>query len=285
MLLVVLLPVPAAAEVRFGDDVTAETRWYVDTALARARVAFAAHVPDSDAFDPLVVIVTNPEDAAAEWAAERGISIARAERLFLARSGHYAGLATTGFTVIINDNYGDAGATIHEFTHLVQRELAGGPSGPRWLSEGGAEYFDMLIAHDWGIDAGARHPRVVNREVAGEWAATVANCRGGLLPAAGETCDAALGSLHRLESGTRFDTGGGAISPYARAAIAFQVFVDRHGEEAYFCFLTEQGAGSSWRAAFSTCTGETVAEFYDHFDWTRDRGFIRETPSRRVAYD
>ncbi len=276
--------VPEGIAVRYGDGVTSETRWYVDTALTEAWATFSPHVADPDAFDALVVVVTNVADAAAEWAAERGISVARAERQFLARSGHFAGLATTGLTVIINDNYGDSGATIHEVTHLVQRHLAGGNSGPRWLSEGAAEYFELLVDYRWGIDAGAVAPRAANRALADEWAATARNCRAGLLPDESETCRSALAPLDRLETATRFDTGGGAISPYSRASVAFQVFVDRFGEEAYFCFLTTQGAGSSWRNAFSACAGTTVEEFYDYLDRSRDRGFIRETVNRRPRY-
>lgn len=273
---------PESLEVRFGDGITAETRWYVEGALQQAWAMFAPHLIDPNGLDALVVVVTNPGDAATVWAEERGISEDRARRQFIGRSSHFAGLATSGLAVIINDNRADAGATVHELGHLIQHHVAGSRLGPRWLTEGGAEYFDLLVAERWGIDAGAEPPKLANRTIADEWAATTNNCRTGLLQLDSETCVWALESLDRLEPGGPFDVGGGAVSAYSRARVAFQALMDQTGVEEYFCYLVEQGSGSSWQTAFESCFGQDVEEFYSEFDQIRDRGFVRDIPSHRL---
>lgn len=273
---------PDSLQVRFGDGVTAETRWYVEEALQQAWATFAPHLMDPHGLEALVVVVTNSDDAAAVWAEERGISEDRARRQFTARSSHFAGLATRGLAVIVNDNLGDAGATVHELAHLVQHHVAGAPLGPRWLTEGGAEYFDLLIAERWGIDAAAEPPKLANRTIADEWAATTNNCRADLLKQDSETCTWALESLDRLEAGGPFNVGGGAVSAYSRARVAFQTLMDQTSVQEYFCYLEEKGSGATWRAAFASCFGQGVDEFYDDFAHSRDRGFIRHVPSRRL---
>ena len=264
---------PEHLEVEYGDDVSVTTQWYVDTAVRRAWEYFAPLIPDPEGFEALVVVVTNPEDAVAVWAKERRVSIERARQLFTARSGSYAGLAVTGLTVIINDHNATAGATVHEVAHLVQHHVAGRSQGPRWLSEGAAEYFSMLIEADWGIDTETEPPQVANRTVAEEWAATTRNCATGRLPAGGETCLWATESLSNLERGNAFDIGGGAVSAYSRAALAFQLLVDRYGVPAYFCYLEQQGSGSSWRTAFRDCFDGEVNDYYRYFEQARSRGF------------
>lgn len=275
---------PETVELRFGEAVSTETRWFVETAVAEAMGYFARHLSGSGDLDAKIIVVTDVEEAAKAWAQERGISIERARSLFSAGSSDFAGLATTGFTVIINDNYGSAGATLHEFAHLVQRHLSDGSGrGPRWLSEGAAEYFDMAVGQAWGIDAAADGPAAANGEIADEWSATLDNCAADLLPADALTCRWASESLTRLEGAAPFVLGGGAVSAYNRASVAVQVLLDETGEDAYFCYLTAHGAGADWRDAFTDCFGMDVDAFYRHFDRTRSNGFVTQVPSRFPA--
>lgn len=270
---------PAGIEYAYGDEVSTETRWYVETAVAEAWSYFADHVTSD--LRGKIVVVTNVEDAAEAWARERGVSLSRARQLFSAGSGTFAGLATTGFTVIINDNIGSPGATIHEFTHLVQRHLtAGSGRGPRWLSEGAAEYFDMAVGHAWGIDASADGPAAATREIADEWSATLANCAAGLLPDDEATCRWAAEPLDRLESAAPFVIGGGAVSAYNRASVAVNLLFAETGEDAYFCYLSASGAGAAWRTAFADCFGMDVAAFYRYFDRARANDFTPQVPNR-----
>ncbi len=269
---------PESLEITFGDQVSAATRWHVDEAVRQGWDRFAPLLDDLEAD---IVVVADADAAATAWAERRGISVERAARQFTARSGHFAGLATTGLTVIINDG-GHAGATVHELVHLVQHALCEcGYQGPRWLSEGAAEWFTHDVDQRWGIDAEARGPRVANREIADEWFATYRNCRSGTLYAEGETCAWATESLHELESAAAFDIGGGAVGAYDRAGVAFQYLIDTSGEQSYICFLEEQVGGSDWQRAFQTCTGTSHDQFYDAFDAYRARGFTRHAPPKQ----
>ncbi len=271
---------PASLETTFGESVPAATRWYVEEALERSWARFAAVLDDLDAE---VVVVADAEAASAAWAERRGISRERASRLFTARSGHYAGLATTGLTVIINDA-AHAGATVHEFVHLVQHALCDcGNQGPRWISEGAAEYFALDVEAAWGIDASSRPPAATNREIADAWAATYRNCRTGRLQEGSDTCRWATESLRALEGAGQFDLAGGAVGAYDRASVAFQYLVDVSSEEAYLCFLDEQAGGASWQAAFGGCFERSVDDFYTEFDGYRRRGFVREGRTRLHA--
>ncbi len=288
-LLLVLPAVPALAgtselpdslEVTFGDGVSTATRWHVEEAVRRGWERFATLLADLEAD---VVVVADADAAAAAWAERRGISQERAARQFTARSGHFAGLATTGLTVIINDG-GRAGATIHELVHLVQHALCEcGYQGPRWLSEGAAEYFTRAIEAAWGIDPEARGPEVAHRTIASDWAATYEHCRSGALPAGGETCRWATESLASLEGSRPFNVAGGAVGAYDRAGVAFQHLVDTAGEAGYFCFLETQASGAAWDEAFRACVGMSPSAFYADFDAYRDRGFTRHVPPRRHA--
>ncbi len=270
--------VPESLEVTFGDQVSTTTRWHVEEAIRQGWGRFAPLLSDLDAD---VVVVADAEAAAAAWAERRGISRERAARQFTARSGHFAGLATTGLTVIINDG-GHAGATVHELVHLVQHALCDcGYQGPRWLSEGAAEWFTHDVEARWGIDAAARGPQVANRTIADEWFATYRNCRAGALYTAGATCGWATESLRNLEGAAAFDLGGGAVGAYDRAGVAFQYLIDTAGEESYVCFLEEQAGGSAWETAFRTCTGTTPGQFYDDFNAYRARGFTRHAAPMR----
>ncbi len=269
---------PASLEVTFGEQVSPATRWHVEAAVRQGWERFAPLLDDLDAD---VVVVADADAAADAWAERRGVSRERAARQFTARSGHFAGLATTGLTVIINDG-GHAGATIHELVHLVQHELCEcGYQGPRWLSEGAAEWFTHDVEAAWGIDASARGPRVANREIADDWFATYGHCRSGALYADGETCAWATESLRNLEGAAGFDIGGGAVGAYDRAGVAFQYLIDTAGEQSYVCFLEAQAQGAGWETAFRTCTGRTAGQFYDDFDAYRARGFIRHAPPLR----
>ncbi len=271
---------PESLEVTFGDGVSSATRWHVEEGLRRGWQRFATLLADLEAD---VVVVADADAAAAAWAERRSISQERAARQFTGRSGHFAGLATTGLTVIINDG-GREGATIHELVHLVQHALCEcGFQGPRWLSEGAAEYFTRAVEAAWGIDAEARGPEVAHSAIASEWAATYEHCHSGALPDGGETCRWATESLASLEGSRPFNVAGGAVGAYDRAGVAFQFFVDSAGEDGYFCFLGEQASGAVWDEAFRTCVGMSPSAFYAAFDAYRDRGFTRHAPPRRHA--
>jgi len=276
---------PDGIEVRFGDDVDGTTRWYVDAAIERSWTTLAPHLPAAARdMEALIVVVTNADEAVTAWAEERGISESRARRQFTARSSSYAGLATAGLTVIINDNYPDAGTTIHEFTHLFQHHLAGEAVGARWISEGAAEYFRLLVEDGWRLEAAARSPKTMNRAIADEWALNVASCGNGALPVSGETCRWATESLRELERGGPFDVGGGSVSAYARASVAFQHLIDRGGVDGYVCYLDALGDGAGWRNAFEGCYGWSVDEFYESFDELRDAGFVAVPRPRRNQF-
>ncbi len=265
-------PLPDGVELTFGDGVGPVTRWHVEEAAGRAGEYFAAR--GAGDLEARLIVVADPDAAVEAWAAARGISERRARRSLRARSGYYAGIAVTGLTVIINDGP-SAGATIHEFVHLAQHHLCDcDAQGPRWLSEGAAEWFSLAIEHEWGIDAAQRSPRAENRKIADEWAGTLDACRAGAIPAAGDTCRWAEAPLGDLEGAGAFDIAGGAVGAYDRARVAFQRLVDSTSTGAYLCYLGRQAAGASWRAAFETCFGRTVAAYYAEFDAYRDAGFV-----------
>jgi hypothetical protein len=272
---------PDGLEIRFGDDVSASTRGLVTEAVERSWDAFFRRLPDAAEFDAVVVVVTNADDAAREWATERGISVERARRQFTARTSAFAGLATSGLTVIINDNTGSPGATVHEMIHLFQHHVAGDRIGARWISEGAAEYYAGVIEEDWGLFAGSQVPEATIEDLAEQWASTIDTCSLGLIVAASETCVWASEPLPELESGAAFDVGGGAVSPYARATVAFDYLVSRVGDDGYICYLDHQSTGAPWRNAFDECFTFGVDEFYDDFHSYRANAFTYVVRERR----
>ncbi len=271
---------PTGVEVTYGDEVPVITRWHVSEAVARAWSYFADWAARE--LSARIIVVADPEAAVTAWAEARNISRQRARRQLTARSGYYAGLAITGLTVIINRGDGP-GPTAHEFVHLVQHEVCACDSqGPRWLSEGAAEYFANDIEHEWGIRPALRSPRIENRKIAEEWN-TLAACRAGHIPDDGETCRWAEAPLSDLERPGAFDLAGGAVGAYDRARVAFQRLVDVTTTGAYRCYLEEQARRAPWRAAFESCFGRSPAQFYAEFDAYRDHGFIGAAVAGRSA--
>lgn len=139
----------------------------------------------------------------------------------------------------------------HEAFHLLQGELAGPGSlnsgesnvpvaGPRWLSEGAAEY----IAY-----------RVLGENRRNDFEATRARW-----VSVTRTVSAPLSSLE-IATGMRGVSGIYDVTPLAAAHL-----VATKGESSFVAFWEAIGRGASWQAAFSSAFGRPVETFYQEFE-------------------
>ena len=139
----------------------------------------------------------------------------------------------------------------HEAFHLLQGELAGpaalnsGPSdvpvaGPRWLTEGAAEYIAYRVLAENRLedfDAIRRRWISVTRSV--------------------------TAPLSSLEIATGF---GGVAGIYDLTPLAASRLIETAGEGAFVAYWEAIGRGTPWQSAFAAAFGRSLEAFYGEFD-------------------
>ena len=153
--------------------------------------------------------------------------------------------------------------TAHELLHTYQHGLSGlsvgggvslvPESGPRWLSEGTAEFFALRA-----MDAGDVLDYEERRNSTDPW---------GIVRHA-EYIDKLLSEM---ETWTGFSGARGDSTSYA--TMAAELLAAHAGEESLIRFYTLTQPGSAWQEAFGTVFGMTVEEFYELFEEHRAAGF------------
>jgi hypothetical protein len=130
--------------------------------------------------------------------------------------------------------------TLHEYVHILQIELTGGPlNDPRWLTEGFAEYVVLLHkaeTRQTNLRQELRHHSSSAREA-------------GLV-------------LSMIESNVGF-----RASPWSSSAgmIACQKLEEIAGIVAFRDYWLKRRQGENWQTAFVEAFGLTVEEFYNDF--------------------
>jgi hypothetical protein len=139
----------------------------------------------------------------------------------------------------------------HEAFHLLQGDLAGSArlnsgetdvplAGPRWLTEGSAEYFAYrVVAENRLVDFEATRAR---------WISVV------------KTMSVPLSSLE-VATGLRGVSGVYDLTPLAASRL-----VESVGEGAFIAYWEAVGRGTPWQTAFAAAFGRTVQAFYEEFE-------------------
>ena len=151
----------------------------------------------------------------------------------------------------------------HELFHTYQQGLSGlsvwggvnqvPEAGPRWLSEGTAEYFAYRA-----MDAGGEADFDKMRNSTDPW---------GFVKHA-EYVDR---RLSEMETWTGFSGARGDITSYA--VMAAELLASRTGEKSLIQFYSLTQPGTTWQEAFEQAFGMNVEEFYDLFEEHREAGF------------
>jgi hypothetical protein len=139
----------------------------------------------------------------------------------------------------------------HEAFHLLQGDLAGPAAlasgltdvpaaGPRWLSEGAAEYVAFRVVSEHGLAS--------FDEAKARWISVA------------KTVSAPLSSLE-VATGFRGASGRYELTPLAASRL-----VESRGEAPFLAYWQAIGGGTHWQAAFTTAFGRTVQAFYEEFE-------------------
>ena len=142
---------------------------------------------------------------------------------------------------------------VHEFTHLVQSELAGWrsnpyrpkgsrvPLGPGWLAEGGAEFVSRRYEN---------FLRKINHVI--------------IFPPSTRD-EAGTTTLRQMRDPQKVKT----TEDYATSLYAVFLLTERVGEEAMFRYWRLIGSGKSWESAFRDSFGLDLADFEIQFETLR----------------
>ena len=131
------------------------------------------------------------------------------------------------------------GALEHEYIHAIQDYLDGPQGwGPRWMTEGVAEYFERSYAESSG---GQPVGQRLNRPL-----------------------EVAIGTQEHLEDIERAFRGKD-IEEYALSLLAVDYLVSLTDESRLWAFHRALARYGSWKLAFSEAFGLSVAEFYEEF--------------------
>ncbi len=147
--------------------------------------------------------------------------------------------------------------TAHEFYHIWQHGLSGlkhssshyevPEGGPRWLTEGAAEFSAYRAMSDIGV-----------LSYDGE--------RGGLV-LRGQRADKPLSELGTVASRTP------GVGYYPYFLLAGELLASYAGEKALIHYYTLTQPGITWQEAFEAAFGMTVWDFYELFEEHRAAGF------------
>lgn len=145
----------------------------------------------------------------------------------------------------------------HEYFHVVQAELVGGPPSPAWMTEGTAEYAEGLYVAATG--------RATPDAVRSEWSRLAAWTPTDLGEMEGDSFRGVRGGYQLGALGVDWlaarSAGVGPISPGARSRFADQV-----RDDAYIRYYRLLTSAASWHRAFEEAFGIGVEAFYDAFD-------------------
>ena len=147
----------------------------------------------------------------------------------------------------------------HELFHTYQHTLSslpvGGPpdrvptSGPRWLSEGSAEFLAFQALSEGGIfPYDTARQRIFMDSV--------------------KSVDR---PLKDMETWAGFSATGGRS--YRFTPLAIELLAAHAGRSALIDYYTLLRPGSTWQEAFQTAFGMTVDQFYQRFEAHRSAGF------------
>lgn len=140
---------------------------------------------------------------------------------------------------------------VHELVHVVQGQLLGDvrlggsadevpPAGPRWLTEGMAEYLGYM-----GADAEGLAPFGRTRATwVGQLAGTATPLR-------------AFENLRGFQE---------TQQAWAVVSLAVELLARGRGEPALLTYYESVGLGVPWRDAFARAFGRTIEVFYDEFE-------------------
>ena len=248
-------PVDVPATFAVGSGVPADQEQLVRRALALGNGWFRARLGrELGAFS--VYLFADLEGVAAAYAEVTGNTTERARRQWetstaIAQNGTiFVHLGSTGW--IQSNELARTKILVHEAFHVLQEQLAGPRAlvsgdtdvpvaGPRWLSEGAAEYIAFRAVSDNG-SASFEATRA-------RWASVT------------KTVTGPLSSLE-IATGTR--ALGAPVYDISPLAVARLVVSSR--DSALVAYWEAIGRGVPWREAFAAAFGRSVEAFYEEFE-------------------
>ena len=214
----------------------------------------------------------NVHDLAPVYYAARGLK-PRCSREWWFSQGRATSVGPAGIFMTTYDRDHDSltKITVHELINAYQYGLSklpvsGGASdevpkgGPRWLTEGVAEYLANRAVSaggvlDYAAERNSIHPR--------GWVERV------------KLIDKPLSEME-----TQIGFSGVGNSKYKYALLAAELLAFRAGEAELVYYYTLTQPGTNWQETFQAAFGMTVAEFYDLFEEHREAGFPEPEASK-----